>query len=345
MSSSRRLVAAAFVGLLWLTGCGHPAAEAPPVTPVRVGPATRGPAQPPLYASGVLVPRDELRLAFKVGGIVRSIAVHAGDRVKAGQVLAELDRTEVEAQVDQARQLAEKARRDLERGRALHEDQVIPLEQLQNLQTQADVAEAQRRSAEYNGRHARLVAPVDARVLRRLAEPQDTLPAGQVVLVLGDEVSGLTARASISDREIPRLAIGDRVEARLDAWPDRVFPARIDELPGAANDRTGLFEIEARVDAGDAPLRAGMVARLQVFPARDAGELIHVPLGTILEGDGGHAQVFVLRAGDTVQRRAVDVAWIGADTVALRGGLAEGERVVLAGAPYLRDGEAVRIVP
>ncbi len=312
---------------------------------MRVAAAALGPSQPPLFASGVLVPRDEMRLAFKVGGIVRRIDVHPGDRVRAGQVLAELERTEVEAQVEQARQLATKAQRDLARGRALHADQVIPLEQLQNLQTQAEVAEAQLRSAEYNGRHAQLVAPVDARVLRRQAEPRDTLPPGQVVLVLGGEATGLTVRAALADREIPRLAIGDRVEARLDAWPDRVFAGRLTEIAGAASERTGLFDVEAEVDAGDASLRAGMVARLQVFPARDAGELVHVPLGAILEGDGGTAQVYVLEGADKVVRREVAVAWIGADSVALRSGLEAGYRVVVSGAPFLRDGEAVRIVP
>jgi RND family efflux transporter MFP subunit len=312
---------------------------------VRIAAAALGPAQPPLHASGVLVPRDEMRLAFKVGGIVRRIDVHQGDRVRAGQVLAQLDRTEVDAQVEQARQLAAKAERDLARGRALHQDQVSPLEQLQNLQTQAEVAQAQLRSAEYNGRHAQLVAPVDALVLRRLAEPQDLVPAGQVVLVLGGAASGLTVRAALADREIPRLALGDRVEMHLDAWPDRAFAGRLTEIAGAASDRTGLFDIEAEVDAGDAPVRAGMVAKLQIFPARDAGELVHVPLGAILEGDGDTAQVYVLEGADKVVRRAVTVAWIGADSVALRDGLDAGYRVVVSGAPYLRDGETVRIVP
>jgi len=343
---SRPAIAALLLGLCtMLAGCGQPQAPEPQATPVRLAAAEAGPAQPPLVASGVLVPRDEMRLAFKVGGIVRQIDVQAGDRVRAGQVLARLDRTEVDAQVEQARQLAAKAQRDLERGRALHRDQVIPLEQLQNLETQAEVAQAQLRSAEYNGRYAQLVAPADALVLRRLAEPQDLVPPGQVVLVLGGEKRGLTVRAALSDRDIPRLALGDRVEMRLDAWPDRVFPGRLTEIAGAANERTGLFDVEAEVDAGDAAVRAGMVARLQIFPARDAGELVHVPLGAILEGDGDTAQVFVLDGADTVSRRAVTVAWIGADSVALRDGLDAGTRVVVSGAPYLRDGETVRIVP
>ncbi|MET0292118.1 MAG: efflux RND transporter periplasmic adaptor subunit [Steroidobacteraceae bacterium] len=328
---------------LLLAGCSEPAATPTQPTPVRVAVAAEGPATPPLQASGLVVPRDELRLAFKVGGIVRRIAVRAGETVKEGQVLAELDLTEVDAQVEQARQLAIKAERDLKRGEALHADQVIPLEQLENLRTQAGIAAAQRRSAEYNGRHARLVAPRDARVLRRLAEPNDLVPAGQVVLMLGTDGSGLAVRAGLADRDVPRVRIGDRVDVRLDPWPDQTFAATVTEVAGAASERTGLFEVEAGLTEAAPDLRAGMVARLRFVPA-SGDALVHVPLGAILEGDGGHATVYVLD-GETVRKRVVDVAWIGADSVALRSGLAAGERVVSSGAPYLHDGEAVRIRP
>jgi RND family efflux transporter MFP subunit len=251
----------------------------------------------------------------------------------------------VDAEVEQARQLAAKAARDLARGEALHADQVIPLEQLENLRTQAQVAAAQLRAAEFNGRHAQLVAPRAGRVLRRLAEPQDLVPPGQVVLVLGGEGAGVAIRASLSDRDIARVSLGDRADVRLDPWPDRSFEARITEVAGAANERSGLFDIEAQVSGEVEALRAGMVARLRIFPTRDAGELLHVPLGAILEGDGGRASVYVLTADDKVQQRAIEVAWIGPDSVAVRAGLAAGERVVVAGAPYLHDGEAVRVQP
>lgn len=337
-------------GLVMLQACSPAPETTAPPTPVRTAQAAPGPGQPQMAASGVLVPRDELRLAFKVGGIISRIHVQAGQAVKAGQVLAEIERTEVEAGIAQARAAAEKARRDLARGEALHADQVIPLEQLQNLRTQAEIASAQLRAAEYNAGHARLVAPTDAVVLRRLAEERDLVPPGQVVLVLGSRASGLAVRAAVSDRDVTRLSIGDRVEVRVDAAPEAVHAATLTEIAGAASERTGLFEIEAQleptVDAatGDATLRAGMVARLTLHPARDAGQLVHVPISAIVEADGGRASVFVLR-DDKAVAREVEVAFIDADSVALRSGLEAGETVITAGAPYLRDGDVVKVTP
>ena len=76
-------------------------------------------ALPPITLTGTLGAQDEIRLAFKVGGVVARVAVEAGARVREGQVLAELSLTEIEAQVSAAREGRDKAQRDLTRARAL----------------------------------------------------------------------------------------------------------------------------------------------------------------------------------------------------------------------------------
>lgn len=330
---------------LVIAGCGKaPQAEEPLPEAVRVQPATLGPASQPVHASGVLVPQEELRLAFKVGGVIQRIEVKAGQRVRAGQLLAEIEQTEIQAEVEQARQLAEQARRDLQRGESLHADQVIPLEQLEQLRTQAGVAAARLRAAEYNARLTRLVAPADATVLRRIAEPRDLVPAGQVVLVLGGSGAGLAVRAAVSDREIARLAPGDAATVQVDAHPGVKLAARVSEVAGAADERNGLFTVEAALEPQELPLRAGMVARLSIEPASDGAQRVHVPVAAIVEADGGTASIFVLD-GEHARRREVRVAWIGADSVALEGGVDAGEQVIVAGAPFLDDGEAVRVLP
>jgi multidrug efflux pump subunit AcrA (membrane-fusion protein) len=86
--------------LALLAGCGSH--EEPPVakaTPVRVEDARRGPAVPPIDTNGVVVTKDEMRLSFKVGGVVRRVHVQEGDVVKRGARLAEIELTEIAAQV------------------------------------------------------------------------------------------------------------------------------------------------------------------------------------------------------------------------------------------------------
>lgn len=327
-----------------LGGCqpGQDTAQPAP-TPVRLAPVTQGPATPPLEFTGVVSVRDELKLAFKVGGPVARVSVREGDLVRAGQVLAQLDATEVGAQVEQARQLAEKAARDLARGEALHADQVIPLEQLQNLRTQAEVADAQLRSARFNRTYAAITAPADGVVLRRLVEERELVAPGQVVLVVGRSDSGTVARFAVSDRDVLRLARGQRVEVRLDAYPDRAFGAALSQIAGAADPASGLFPVEAALEPAPVTFANGLVGRVRLGEtARDGAQLAYVPIGAVLEGDADRAHVFVAD-GTVARRRDVRVAFITADQVALREGVRPGEQVITAGAPYVEDGGAIAI--
>jgi biotin carboxyl carrier protein len=75
-----------------------------------------GPAVPPIDTNGIVVTKHEMRLSFKMGGVVRRIYVQEGDVVKKGSGSRKIELTEVGAQVEQARQLADKAERDLKRG-------------------------------------------------------------------------------------------------------------------------------------------------------------------------------------------------------------------------------------
>ncbi len=328
-----------------LAACAQQEPPAPPApTPVRLATVTAGPAQPPIETTGIVAVRDEQRLSFKVGGLVEQISVREGDAVRGGQLLARLDQTEIEAQVAQSRALADKAARDLARGEALHADQVIPLEQLENLRTQAAVARAQFDAVRFNARNAAISAPADGVVLRRLVEEREIVAPGQVVLVVGRADSGHVVRLAVADRHVVRIRAGDAVSLRLDAWPDAQFRAEVTQVARAADPATGLFPVEARIDAGDYRLASGMVGRARLVPGNGEATLPHVPLAAVIEGDGDRAAVFMADGG-VARRRAVQVAFITADSIAVREGLSVGEQVIAAGAPYLDDGDAIAVVP
>ncbi len=326
-----------------LGACSKPtpqAGKAP--TYVTLAAAFEGPALAPLSATGLVMAKDELRLSFKLGGILQTVSVAAGERVRKGQLLAQIEPVEINAQVEQVRQLAEKATRDLARGERLQADEVISLEQLQNLRTQAEVARAQLGAARFNQGYARILAPRDGVVLRRLAEPRELVPAGQPILVLGAEDRGYVVRTGLADRDVVTLRQGDRVDVRVDAFPESRYTATISEIAGAADERSGLFQVEARIELGQQPLVTGMVARLVLHPYQgETSRLVYVPISAVLAGDGKQASVFVVENG-VAHRREVEVAFLSPEGVALRSGLTAGEQLVTAGAPYLDDGEAIR---
>ena len=340
-----RLLLLALGAAITLASCGRaPQEAAVKPTPVRVEPATVGPATPTIATNGIVATKDEMRLSFKVGGIIKSIRVQAGDEVKKGDTLAEIELAEVDSQVEQSRQMAEKARRDLERGERLYKDQVISLEQLQDLRTQGAMAQAQLQGAEFNRGYAVISAPRDGVVLRKLVDEREVVPAGQPVLLVGARDRGYIVRAALSDREVVQLKLGDPAEIRMDAYPHQVIGGSVVEVGGAADERSGMFPIEVRFDSTPTTLASGLVAKLNLYaaPAR-ASQLTYVPIAAVVEGDGDRASVFVVE-GDHVKRRPVRVAFLAAQSVAIADGLKPGEHVVTDGALYLQDNERIEIV-
>jgi RND family efflux transporter MFP subunit len=332
------------IGVVSLSGCDTTAQEEPAApTPVRTAVAYEGPAAPTIRTNGMLVNKDEIRLSFKVGGVVRRMAAMEGEHVRKGQKLAEIERTEVNAQVEQARQAHQKAVRDAERGERLYTDKVISLEQLQDLRTQSAMAQAALQSAEFNSGYAEIVAPDDGTILRRLAEERELVAAGAPVIVFGAHDRGFVVRAGMADREIVQVKLGDTAQIKLDALPDAILNGKITEVASGADSASGMFMVEIALDKVDQPLKSGLVAKVQITPTSASnGERVYVPIGAIVEGNGRAASVFVL-GNNHAERRAVEVAFIENDAVALTKGLRAGEKVITDGALYLEDGEQVTV--
>lgn len=335
---------------LCLAACGEspaPQAAAPEAAPVRAAPAESAPVTEAVRAVGVLAPRDELRLSFKVGGVIESLDVEAGDRVRAGQVLAVLKRTEVDAAVAQASEGAEKARRDLERARQLRADEVATQEQVEDLTTAYNVARANLQAAQFNARYARIEAPAAGVVLQRLARANELVQGGQPVLVLGATESGWIVRAALADRDAVRVSEGDAAVVEFDAFPGRPFGGRVARIGSSADPYTGTFEVEIDVAPDGARFARGLVAKVSIALRGASGGTSRtlVPVTALVEAHGAAATLYVLDAGAGVaRRRAVTVGAIVGERVVVLDGLEPGEQVVTDGAAWLADGRPVRVV-
>ena len=330
--------------MLILPGCGRGTSStvAAHATPVAVALASAGPDRAALNLHGVIASRDELRLSFKVGGVIAHIDVEAGDSVHAGQLLAEIEPTEVDAQQAQAQELDAKAARDLARGEKLQADEVLSLEQLQNLRTQRQLAAAQLRSAQFNRRHARIVAPGDGVVLVRQAAAHELVAPGQPVLVVSAGQRGYVLRAAIADRELLQLTPGLAATIHIDAAPEMPLTGTVTEIARAADPATGLFPIQITLAPTTLRLASGMVASARLQPAGGA-QLVRIPAGALVTGDGSNGNIFVLADG-SAHRRAIAIAFLDGDQLALRSGLRAGETVITDGAAFLDDGEKVSVV-
>ena len=296
-----------------------------------------------LRVVGLLSPKDEARLSFKVGGLIESIKAEEGQSVKAGQTLAVLKQTEIGASVEQARQATAKAQRDLDRAKALLADGVTTEEQVQDLTTAFHVASAAQSGTEFNAAHTRIVASVDGVVLRKLAESNEVVQPGQTVLVLGGANRGWVVRIGLADRDAVRIHLGDVARVEFDAWPGQVFAGRVSNISSAADSGTGTFTVEVQIDSGGARFVQGLVAKVALTP-QGSSQVKVIPVQALLEANDKEAGVFVLdEAAHEVHRVSIEIGRMNSGRIEVLRGLDAGAQVVTDGAAFLENGEKVRV--
>lgn len=306
------------------------ASEGPLVEVVEVAPAS---AAGTVRASGMIGYRREPVLAFTAAGVVGAIEVDSGDVVRRGQRLATLRRTGAGANVDEAALARANAERDLARTQELFE--------------RGFVSEARLESARLAVERARdssvLTAPADGVILRRAAEPAQTVAAGAPVFVFGETGSGIVVRAPVASNDAARIRIGDAAQVRVNGAQR---PGRVTRVGAKGDDATGAFEVEIEVTTPEG-LRSGMVAEVNVAAAagENAQTSIVVPTLALLDARADQGVVYVLDENAIARRRAVRTAGVTQAGVIVVEGLNPGDRVVAAGAAYVREGESVRIAP
>jgi len=331
-----RVVVAGAAALV-LAACGDAAdtvdqaGEAPLVEVIAAAPAS---AAGSIRASGLVGYRREPVLSFATPGVVGTISVDSGDIVRRGQRLATLRRTSVGSNVDEAALARANAERDLARTQELFERGFV---------SEARLDEA-RLAVERARDSAVLTAPTDGVILRRSAEPAQSVAAGATILVLGETGSGVVVRAPVNAGDTTRIRIGDSVTVRLSELNGATLQGRVARVGAKGDDATGAFEVEVEV-AEPAGLRSGMVAEVEIAAAPRAGlvEALIAPTLALLDARADQGVVFVVDENNIAHRRTVRTAGVTEAGVLIVEGLQPGERIISKGAAYVRDGEAVRV--
>ena len=311
---------------------------------VRVEPVSASGDSSRIRISGLLHTEDELRLSFKIGGMVAGVSVEEGQRVRKGQLLATLNSTEIDAQVQMASIQLEKALRDNKRAENLYRDSVATLEQVQNSRTAVAAARETVKQVGFNRRYASIVSPVDGFVIKRLSNPGEMASPGAPVVVIGSLGGGSrwVLKAGVSDREWSSIKVGDRTDVSFDAWPGRSFPGVVTSRALAADPANGTFPLEVRVDFGAEKPATGMFGRAAVIPSV-VRQGYSIPYESLLEAEGDKGYVFVTDDRKTVRMVEVTISSLTQQRVLIASGLEGHPFVVTAGSPYLKDGSPIRV--
>ena len=341
----------ALVGLCALLGgCGSktssdavPAVVSDESIPVHTAAVLQKTVALPVHASGVLTSSAEQRLSFKIGGIIRKIYVEEGDGVRAGQLLAVLDKTEIDAQVNQAQQGLAKAERDLGRVEGLYRDSSATLELLQNATTGRDIAKETARIATFNQQYAEIRATRGGKIIKKLINEGEITGPGMPAFVLFETgANDWVVKINVSDRDWARLNLGMAASVTMDAYEGTVFNGKVSDLSPAADPASGLYPVEIRIQPQGKRFAPGLFAEVDITPSKSRPYTM-IPVEAIVEGDGQSAFVFALQAdGVSVKKMPVRVAFMEGNQAVIATGLEGVTEVVTSGAPYLSEKKKVR---
>ena len=307
--------------------------------------------------AGEIHARQESPLAFRVGGNLQRRLVDAGDAVRRGQVLAELDPGDQTLQANAAKaQLAAaeadlaRTRGDLARYKKLLDQQLVSrssydaqLAAYKAAEGQANAARAQAALTGNQTDYTRLRAPRDGVIASRQAEAGQVVSAGQPIFTLAAD-SGREVAINLPESHIRDFQTGQPAMIELWSAPGQQLQGRIREIAAAADPQTRTYAARVALDdAAAADVALGQSARVIIIDANAAGSL-RVPLAAVQRGDNGGGSLWVVDDAGKVRQRAVKLGAYGEDTVPVLSGLHANEWVVAGGGHLLREGEQVNPV-
>ncbi|MFM9879666.1 MAG: efflux RND transporter periplasmic adaptor subunit [Burkholderiaceae bacterium] len=343
-----------------LTACSKPAPAPEPVRAVKVMTVGLGGLQSSHEYAGEVRARTESRLGFRVGGKLIKRQVELGQRVKAGQMLAQLDAQDfrlaadaAKAQVASAQTNRDLAAADFKRFAELRAQNFISGAELERRETtlkaaQASLEQAQAQlSAQGNQTgYANLVADVSGVVTAVEAEPGQVLAAGAPVVRLAQDGARDVVFA-VPEDQLDAVRVGARMQVRQ--WAsDRRSSGVVREVAASADPITRTFGVKLTLAPGEAaagdalPLGSTVYVNLE-SAAAGGPQVMKLPTSALLKTTSGSAVWLLDAATMTVKQQAVAVLTADGNEVVIASGLQPGAQVVVAGVHVLAQGQKVSL--
>lgn len=324
-----------------ITGCGKqqepPAATGgslpPAVVRVQRIEAVKQPAVEEVV--GTVEPKLQAVVEAKVSGRIARLAVTLGQSVKQGDVLVELATQEIQARLDQAEAAFRQAELELKRTANLRKQSAATQAELDAAQSRYNVAQAALAEVAALVGYAKIVAPFDGVVARKLADEGDLAMPGKPLL----ELEGRTGLRLVAD--VPSLLAGNvvpeaKLAVRVDTMPNPIM-GTVAEISPAADPASRTVRVKVDLPA-TAELRAGQFGRLAV-PVGEATFLFAPPTALVRRGQ---LEILFVAADGKAQMRLVRTGKQTAQGIEILAGLAPGEVIVAEGAANLRDGQPLQ---
>lgn len=282
-------------------------------------------------------------LSFQVGGKLDKLPFREGEIIPKGKVIAVLDDRDYRRRVKEARVNLQLLEKTLERQRSLEARKVISEQQLDETETNYDLAKVALENAQQDLAYTKLTVPFDALVTRQLVENYTNVQPGQGIVRL-QNVSEVRIQVSVPERLLATVDKRrlDLITASFEFLPGREFPLEYREHQAEADNVTQTYIVELGMPRPEnVQILPGMTARVSVKLKRAEGE-IRAPLTAVQTSSDGAPFVWQINDDHTVSRTAVELGRTDGESVAITAGVQPGVQIVAAGGQHLYEGAKVR---
>ncbi len=308
---------------------------------------------PTLKFSANLEPVWSADISPKIDSRLDKLYVNEGDYVTAGQILAEMDKVELGAQVFQAEGLiyeamadSEDAAREYERNTKLYEQNAISKKEVDNSKSRKDMTAGRYTAAQgalkvlkekLDGLTIR--APRDGVVTRRYVQAGVFLKSGSPIVSVAD-TTVLLAKSDISEGQIGNVYMDAPAKITVAAYEGKSFSGQVSRISPLADLPARTFKTEIRVPNPNNQLRAGMYAAVSVSGQTHRSAVVIPQTAVVMRED--QKTVYVVNADNVVQQKLLELGAVEEGWVEVLKGLSEGERIVVSGQNKLRQGVKIK---
>lgn len=291
-----------------------------------------------IEALGTARANESIEIRPRIASLVERVAFEEGQLVQAGDLLLELENSEIKAGLALAEAELSESRSLYNRSKSLADSQAISASNLEQLLAQLQVSQAQVEAARARLDNTVIRAPFAGKIGLRRVSPGSFVNTDTVITTL-DDVSRIKLEFSVPETFLKAAREGLTVEAHSLVYPDRVFEGTVTSIDTRLDPVTRAIKVRAMIPNADGALKPGMFMTVDL--QRDSGKVLVAPEQSIVP-EGNSQYVFVVADG-VAEKRIVKLGRRIPGYVVIESGLVEGDTVVVQGTHKVRDGAAVDV--
>ncbi len=295
-----------------------------------------------LMLTGDILPIRQAKVFSRVSGNLESADVNIGDFVRAGQVLAHIDTTELAQQCRQAQATYMNAKAVYDRSQPLIDQNLISQQDFDNAETSMKVAKDNFEAARTRLDYAIITAPFSGYITKRYLDPGALVNSSNSTLFDLMDLDTIKVDIDVLEKDVPLISVGMKAVAAVDAYADSSFTGKVARLSQAVDLSTRTMPVEIDIPNRDHLLKPGMFATVSLILGKQHDALM-IPTQALLRDTKGY---YVLTAQNGLARRQEVVPGAEQESrTEIVTGISAADSIITTGQQFTHDGGPVTVQP